>query len=75
MRKVGESLHGESFDDAAFVLEVVEENCGGVGAFFWGELQARKYLGYVPADFLLWDGGDLAEKDPLVRLQELRIKS
>jgi hypothetical protein len=46
-REAGQGLHGESFHDAAFVAEVVEENVEGRGAFRWGEVEARDEEGGV----------------------------
>lgn len=71
--KVGESLHGKGFYDAALVFEIVKEDCDGVVAFSWCELEARKYLSYVPADFLLRDYGDSLKNYVFMGLQELRV--
>ena len=70
--QVGERMHGKCLYDAALIFKIIEEDGDSVVAFFWCELEARKYLGYVPPDFLLRDGGDFVEDYAFVRLQEFR---
>src|SRR5580700_401799 len=51
--EIPDGLHGESFHDAAFVAQIVEENVESYGALFAGERDTRKDQRGMPADFLL----------------------
>ncbi len=70
---VDQGLHGEGFDDAAFVGEVVVEDGEGFGLFGRSEREAREKLGCMPAELFALHGRGGIEDQSFPGLEEFWV--
>ncbi|HSG16564.1 MAG TPA: hypothetical protein VLE70_09610 [Anaerolineae bacterium] len=56
--QAGHGLHGEGLDDLAVVGQVGTQDGQGLATLGHVQIEPGQHVGHVPADFLLFDGGD-----------------